>query len=186
MKNFLKSIGVSDEVISDITAKYVEKHKSEATPPTELPVHISKGRLDEVLGKHKSAEEALAAEKKAHEETLKTLKGLQDGAGDETKKAVEAAQKEWEKTHKAEIETLQKDYALTDAIRDAKGRNIKAIKALIDPSKDVAEQLKALKESDKYLFKDVGGIPPGTGKNNPGQPGSNEAELAAMRKAVGL
>ena len=129
MKNFLKSIGLSDEEIASITAKYVEKHKNDGTPPTELPVHISKGRLDEVLGKQKSAEEALAAEKKAHEETLKTLKGLQDGAGEETKKAVEAAQKEWEKTHKAEIDALKKDYALTDSIREAKGRNVKAIKA---------------------------------------------------------
>lgn len=184
MKNFLKSLGLSDEEIKAITDKYVEKHKSDATPPTELPVYISKGRLDEVLAKQRTAEEALASEKAARVEVEKTLKDLQTGAGDEAQKAVAAAQKEWEKTHKAEIESLKKEYSITDAIRDAKGRNVKAIRALIDPSKDVAEQIKALQQSDKYLFGDD--IPNGTGKSDPGQPGDNAAELAAMRKAVGI
>ena len=186
MKSFLKSLGLSDEEIASITGKYVEKHKGDATPPTELPVYISKARLDEVLGKQRAAEESLTAEKAAHEETKKTLKGLQDGAGDETKKILDAAKKEWDKTHKAEIEALKKDYSITEAIRDAKGRNVKAIKALIDSSKDVAEQLKNLKESDSYLFETDNNIPSGTGKNNPGQQGSNESELQAMRKAVGI
>lgn len=188
MKNFLKKYGLSDEEIAKLTSNYVEAHKNDSTPPTELPTHIGKSRLDEVLEQKKTAETNTAAANKRADDAEKALKALQEAQPNDTKAAVEAALAEADKKHKAEIKALQNDYSLTEAIHAAKGKNVKAIKALIDPSKKIEDELKRLQESDAYLFGDGADddIPGGTGKKGPNAGGNNEAELESMRRAVGL
>lgn len=187
MKNFLKKYGLTDEEIQKVTANYVEAHKNDSTPPAELPVHISKSRFDEVLNQKKTAEEEKAAAYKAKEDAEKSLKTLQDAQSGDVKAAVEAAQKEWDKQKKLEIKALQDDYALTEAIHAAKGKNVKAIKALIDISKGVNEEITRLKKDESYLFESTADdIPGGTGKKGPNTGVDDAAERDMMRRAVGL
>ncbi|KJE30047.1 phage scaffolding protein [Bacillus licheniformis] len=65
--------------------------------------------------------------------------------------------------YEAKIQQQQKDFAIERALRDAKARNPKAVKALLDLENvkldgdkllGLDEQLKAIQESDKYLFGD--------------------------------
>lgn len=187
MKNFLKKYGLTDEEIAKVTAKYVDAHKGDSNPPTELPVHIGKSRLDEVLEQKKAAETEKATAIKERDDAQKALETLKNSQPNDVKVAVEAAQKEWDKQKKAEIKALQDDYALTEAIHAAKGRNVKAIKALIDPTKKVEEEIARLQKDEAYLFaSDDGGIPSGTGKTGPNAGGNNDAEMASMRRAVGI
>lgn len=163
MKEFLKKY-LSEDQLGEIEKKYLANHQNEKG----LPMHISKARLDEVLGKKKIAEDM--------------LKELQDSSTADIQKAVKEAQDAAEK----DKANMQKDFDITEAIYKAHGRNVKAIKALIDPSKKPSEEIEKLQKSDKYLFEDD--IPGGTGKNTPGSDGAGGAdkELAAMRAAVGV
>lgn len=61
----------------------------------------------------------------------------------------------------AQVETRDRTNAIESAIKNAKGRNLKAIQSLLDDSKikfkegkleGLDEQITALKESDSYLF----------------------------------
>lgn len=173
MKNFLKKY-MSEEALSDVTAKYIADHPG----ATELPTYISKARLDEVIGK-KDAAEQLANQHAASIENMKTAHAA----------ALETAKNEVTAAKNAEIEALKKDFSVTEAIYGAKGRNVKAIKALIDPDKEVNEEIARLKKDEAYLFhsdEPTDDIPPGTGKKGSGGEGNPEAEIAQMRKAVGI
>jgi cell pole-organizing protein PopZ len=173
MKDFLKKY-LTEEQLVDLEKKYLAEHPEEKG----LPMHISKGRLDEVLGKKKAAEEAQSAAEKA-------LKELQEKTASDIQAAVKAAQDAAEADKQAAIKTLQQDFAATEAIYKARGRNVKAIKALIDPTKKIEDEIARIRKSDSYLFDDD--IPDGTGKNGSG--GGNQVadkELAAMRSAVGI
>ena len=174
MKNFLKKY-LSEEALSDVTAKYIADHPG----ATELPVYISKTRLDEVIGK-KDAAENLANQ---HATKIKEMETAHAAA-------LEQAKSEAVATKDAEIAALKKDFAVTEAIYGAKGRNVKAIKALIDPEKKLEEEIARLKKDEAYLFHSdnpADDIPDGTGKQgNGGGKSSQEAEVAQMRKAVGI
>ena len=119
-------------------------------------------------------------------EAQKTIKGFQDqGAGIE---AVRKSAKEWEDKynkaiadHKQEMEDLAFDGLLKDAIQTAKGRNDKAMRALLGvdtlkASKNQAEDIKAaldaLKKDNGYLFDDGSTPPPYAGGAGKG-PGMN-------------
>lgn len=93
----------------------------------------------------------------------------------------------------AQVEAVRFDAKLENAIAKAKGRNAKAIKALLDvdtlraskdPDKDIGAALSSLAENDGYLF-DAGQTPPpyaaGTGNTLP----AADAD-AALRAAFGL
>lgn len=174
MKNFLKKY-MSEEALSDVEAKYIAAHPG----ATELPTYISKARLDEVIGQKNAAETTrdqhaakIAEMETAHAAALKQATDTANASKD------------------AEIESLKKDFAITEAIYGAKGRNVKAIKALIDPTKKVEEEIARLKKDEAYLFHSdnpADDIPDGTGKTG-GNGGSdnNEQEVAQMRKAVGI
>ena len=162
MKNFLKKY-LSEDALRELESKYI----AENPEAKELPVYISKSRLDEVLNQKRAAEQA-----------AETLKQEQAKAIEE---AVRAAQAESNKT----IEALKKDYEVAEAIRNARGRNVIAIKALINPEKKLDEELTRLQKEEAYLFEtNTEDIPNGTGKS--GSSGSAEKELAQMRAAVGI
>ena len=162
MKNFLKKY-LSEDALRELESKYI----AENPEAKELPIYISKSRLDEVLNQKRAAEQA-----------AETLKQEQAKAIEE---AVRAAQAESNKT----IEALKKDYEVAEAIRNVKGRNVIAIKALINPEKKLDEELTRLQKEATYLFETNNeDIPNGTGKS--GSSGSAKEELAQMRAAVGI
>lgn len=101
---------------------------------------------------------------------------------------------DWEAKYNADIATVKRDSAVDMAIMQAKGRNSKAIKALLDMDKIKLKDdgtlegldLDGLKETDAYLFdvetkKNIGGgFEPGEGQ-------SSAEEISAMiDKAMGI
>ena len=100
--------------------------------------------------------------------------------------------KEWQ----GKLDAMAFDARVKDAITAAKGRNAKAISALLDVEKlkkstnqdaDIKDALEALKKDNAYLFEDDTTPPPyagGTGKSTP--PGKYDAETAKIMAAAGL
>jgi hypothetical protein len=81
------------------------------------------------------------------------------------------AAEEWQ----AKMAQMQLDFAIDKALTAAKAKNAKAVKALLDMEKvkldgdqllGLDDQLKAIKESDPYLFGESGRV--GSGTNPPG------------------
>jgi len=116
---------------------------------------------------------------------------------------IEAAQQkaqEWEtkynkaiEDHKQEMANMAFDRSLESAITGAKGKNAKAIKALLDVENlqksnnqeaDIKAALEALKKDSGYLFEEAQKAPPysaGTGTGNP--PAASTGSLAdALRE----
>ena len=113
-------------------------------------------------------------------EAQKTIKGFQDQGNDI--EAVRKSAKEWEdkynsaiKDHEAKLADMAFDKDVEDAITKAKGKNAKAIRALLDVdtlkkstnrAADIDAALKAVAKDNDYLFDDGGNPPPyspGTG-----------------------
>ncbi len=111
-------------------------------------------------------------------------KAIEDFKGldiDGVKKAAEewkAKFQQAEKEHAAKLADMEFDSLLSGAVTSAKGKNAKAIRALLDvdalkasknQSDDIKTALEALKKDSGYLFED-GQVPPpyagGTGKAN--------------------
>lgn len=127
----------------------------------------------------------LAAEKKRADEAVSTLKGFEGKDFD----AITRDRDEWKKKHDeavADYKRQQEDRefhsALENAISEAKGKNAKAIMALLDTEKlrgsrnmekDIKSAIEAVRTESGYLFEDNGGKPQfSTNKSNPGNPGS--------------
>ena len=99
--------------------------------------------------------------------------------------------KEWQE----KLDTMAFEGKVKDAITAARGKNVKAISALLDmdalkASKnqdvDIKSAVEALQKESGYLFEEEGNPPPyagGTGKNHTGK---YSAEIAAIRAASGL
>ncbi len=136
--------------------------KCEAASNEELKGYIPKARFDEVNNEKKKLELDVR-DRDSQLETLKNSTGDVEGM----KKQIETLQadnKTKDQAHATEIKQLKIDAALDSAISGAKGKNAKAIKALLDMSKvDVdkdgnvighTEQLEALTKADdsKFLF----------------------------------
>ena len=158
MKGWYKTMKKEEFVklgIDEETAK-----KCEAASQEELKGFIPKARFDEV-NTAKNTAEALVKERDAQlEEVKKSV-----GDNEELKKQIETLQadnKAKDDAHAAEIKQLKIDNALETAITAAKGKNAKAIKALLNLEnaelnddgtiKGLAEQIEALQNSDSYLF----------------------------------
>lgn len=177
MKEFLKKY-LTEEQIQSLEESYKKDHPDQQG----LPVYVGKKRLDEVISKQKAAE----TEKADALKEIETLKASNQKAIDEAVKvAVEKAKQE----STVVMDNLKKEYATSEAVYKAHGKNLKAIKALMDPEKNVDEEIARIQKSDPYLFNlpgDNDDLPPGTGKKQSKQTKEKEAELNAMRKAVGL
>ena len=158
--------------------------KCEAASTEELKGYIPKARFDEVNNEKKKLELDVR-DRDGQLETLKTSTGDVEGM----KKQIETLQadnKAKDEAHAAEIKQMKIDAAVDSAISGAKGKNAKAIKALLDLTKaeladdgtikGIAEQIEALTKADdsKFLFDtetkktQVKGAKPGESGNEPG------------------
>lgn len=111
--------------------------------------------------------------------------------------ALKADVKNWETKYKNDLAAVKKDAAVDAAIMQAKGKNAKAIRALLDLDKVTLHEdgtlegldLEALKKSDGYLFDTVQTVPRGNGvqagDGNPA-PGNLDSFIANARAAAGL
>lgn len=171
LKELLKKAGIEegklDSVIADINK--------------ELPKYfIPKDKYNEVAEAKKKLETDIAERDKQLEDLKKAA-----GSNEELKKQIEALQAENKKAAdewQAKMAQMQLDFAIEKALTAAKAKNPKAVKALLDLEKvkldgdkllGLDDQLKAIQQSDPYLFGDVkigdGTNPPGagTGEVNP-------------------
>jgi DNA repair exonuclease SbcCD ATPase subunit len=164
LKELLKKAGVEEAKLDGVIADIGK----------ELPKHfIPKDKYNETAEAKKKLETDLAARDTQLEELKKAA-----GTSEELKKQIEALQadnkkagEEWQ----AKLAQMQLDFALERALTTAKAKNPKAVKALLDMEKvkldgeqllGLDDQLKALKESDSYLFGEPGKV--GGGTNPPG------------------
>lgn len=137
--------------------------------------YIPRAKLKEAADEAKELKRQLQ-ERDTQLETLKTkaagnedlLKQIND-----LKTANQQVQTEWE----TKLAAQTKGHAIDRAIAEAKGKNPKAIKALLDLDKvsldgeniiGLKEQLEALQTNDAYLFDDGKPGPVGVGTNPPG------------------
>ena len=175
LKELLKKAGIEegkvDGVIADINK--------------ELPKHfIPKGKYNEVA----EAKKKLETDLQARDAQLEQLKQAA-GNSEELKKQIEALQAENKKAAEewqAKFAQMQLDFALERALTTARAKNPKAVKALLDLEKvkldgeqllGLEDQLKAIQQSDPYLFGETGKVGSGT---NP--PGAGNAEVNPWKK----
>lgn len=178
-----------------------ESELNKALPEDWIP----KTTYNELNDKHKLAE-------KQSKELSDQLAALKDKAGlaDEYKTKIDeltAAQKTEKENFDKQLSDIRHGYLLDDALRATKARNIKAVKGMIDTSKitydgdkvlGLDDQIKALKESDAYLFEEGEPAEPdppqpkpsfgsGLTKGDPNNGGNHFTKLEAqMRHAAGL
>ncbi len=145
---------------------------------------IPKDKYNEVAEAKKQLEKDIAE----RDQQLEQLKNAA-GNSEELKKQIEELQEanrrateEWQ----AQMSQMKLDFAIERALTAAKAKNIKAVKALLDMDKvkldgdqllGIDEQLKALQQSDPYLFGDSGKVGGGT---NP--PGAGNPEVNPWKK----
>jgi hypothetical protein len=130
--------------------------------------------------------EDLAAEKKRADDAVETLKGFEGKDFD----AITRERDDWKRKHDDAVAAHQKEQeerefntVLEAAITDAKGRNPKAIMALLDLDKlrgsrnldkDIKAALDSLRTENGYLFEDNGGKPAFTQPNGNGAGGGGK------------
>lgn len=136
----------------------------------------------------------LAAEKKRADEAVETLKGFEGKDFDAITRERDEWQrkhKELEESHKREAEEREFNSVLESAITDAKGKNAKAIMALLDmdklrssrnQEKDIKAALDAMRTESGYLFEDNGGDPKFTDPKGNGGNGGGTTTLKDIMK----
>ena len=194
MRKFLSQF-LSSAEISEIEKKYKEKNAD----AKELPTYIPKQRFDEVNGKNKELENQIkdfeATKEKAIKEAIAPLEAKLKEIPENWKEQLEKLKTEsttMKTDYESKIAALNKEQETTVKIYEAGGRNHKAIKALMDLTKDPAEELARIKQSDPYLF--GSNISKGTGKGDgehggdgdDGKGKSEQLSMAKMYEAVGL
>lgn len=168
----IEALGVSEEIASKIVEMVHEEISGRYVP---------KERMDEINEAKKNAE-ALIKERDKQLEELKKSVGDSESLKEEIAKLQEA-NKTAKKEYEDNINRMKLDGAVEKAINDVKGKNVKAIRALLnlDNAKlaedgtveGVADQLKALIESEdtSFLFgsqiPDVAGFVPDAGGVDP-------------------
>lgn len=137
-----------------------------------------------------TAEQLAAANKELEEYKGMDIEGLRKSAADWQAKAEQA-----EKDADARVAAFQFDAKLDHAIIAARGRNGKAIRALLDLDalrtskdldKDIAAALTTVQKDNGYMFDTAPTPPPlATGTGSTTMIGGKDADTA-MRKAMGL
>lgn len=189
-RDFLKNLGIEDK---DIIDKILDENSAD--------IGRAKGELETYKTKVNDLENDIK-DKEKEIETLNKQVGDTKALNDEISQL---------KTDKAnltdelntKVSTIQKTHAIEGAIRDAKGKNVKAIMALLDGDKityengelsGISEQLETLKtaEDSSMLFGDAKATPPsGTNVSNPpsgkdgGNPPTSTSFADAVAKALG-
>ena len=173
MLEILKNCGVEDEKANEIV-----KAMTEAKMYT-----TSLENIDVRYNKLQEEKKQLVEASKSYEKQLKDLQ-KNNADVDALNKLVEQLQlsnKELEENHSKEMYNLQFDFALESALNNAKCKNNKALKALLDMNSikyqegklnGLHEQIEALQKDASYLF-DLDTTPGNTGgigqfgRNNP-------------------
>lgn len=140
--------------------------------------------------------EDLNAEKKRADDAVETLKGF-EGKDFE---AITKDRDEWQRkhnelveTHKKETEEREFNEMLSAAISETKGKNTKAITALLDldalrksknQEKDIKAALEGVKKDNEYLF-DVTGAPPAR-FDEPGKGGAGGGGNATVKEIMAI
>jgi DNA repair exonuclease SbcCD ATPase subunit len=164
LKELLKKAGIEEGKLEGTIADISK----------ELPKYfIPKDKYNEAAEAKKKLEADLAARDTQLEELKKAA-----GTSEELKAQIEQLQAENQKAAEewqAKMAQMQLDFAIDKALTAAKAKNAKAVKALLDMDKvkldgnqllGLDDQLKAIKESDPYLFGESGRV--GSGTNPPG------------------
>lgn len=173
-EDFLK-IGLTEEQAEKVAAASAE----------ELKAYVPKGDYDT---KVKELETANGS--------IKDLTGKLKGFDGVDVKKLQDDVKDWETKYNTDIANVKKTAAVDMAILQAKGKNPKAIKALLDMDKITLKDdgtldgfdLEALKKSDGYLFDTETVKTVGTGTPKQGMQGDINSDnfIAAARSAAGL
>ena len=192
-KEKLVELGLTEELATKVLSEFGDKW-------------IPKSRFDEVNNEMKKYRDTVTERDKQLEELKKA-----SGDADDLKKQIEelqGANKQADESYKAELHRLKVEMAVDKALGEAKCKNIKATKSLLDLAnadfnddgtvKGLKKQIEGLlaDESSKFLFdvqtqdnnttiKAVGGFTP-TQKQADGLPnasGDFQARLAEARKA---
>jgi hypothetical protein len=140
-----------------------------------IPIEKFNAKLEEI----KQQKEMIDDNKKQLKDLEKKAKG-----NEELEKSIKDLRAENEKKdvdYQITITAQKKDFAVQSAIKESQGKNVKAIKALLDMEKitvddtgitGLSDQLKVLKESDAYLFGEdkIVGIPGHIPESEKGSP----------------
>lgn len=187
-REFLKSLGIEDKEVID---KIMDENSSD--------IGRAKGELETYKNKVTELETDIKA-KATEIETLKKSSGNIDELNakitqleaDKTKLTTELDTK---------VNSLQKQHAIENGVRDAKAKNVKAVMALLDMNKinytdgkleGLSDQLDALTkdEGSSFLFGESNGLAgtvPGNPANNGGggTPPTSRTLAEAIAKSLG-
>lgn len=149
------------------------------------------------IAEHNKVLDKLSAATKRAETAEETLKGFEGKDFDTiTRERDEWKRKheELEESHRKEAEEKEFNSALESAITEAKGKNAKAIIALLDleklrgsknQEKDIKAQLESLRTENGYLFEDNGGNPAFTKPGSaPSTGGKTVKEIMSIKDPV--
>lgn len=183
-RDFLKNLGIEDK---DIIDKILDENSTD--------IGRAKGEVETLKTKVTDLEGQITSK----DNEINTLKGQ---VSDTTTLNDKIRQLETDKTNltnelNTKVSAIQKSHAIEGGIRDAKGKNVKAIMALLDMEKikyengelsGLTEQLTALSsaEDSSMLFGEAQPTPPvGTRFNNPpANGGSNPPTSMSFAEAV--
>ncbi|MFW0912038.1 phage scaffolding protein [Bacillus altitudinis] len=172
----------------DLYAQVVEKAGDQKIDIVSNGQWFPKERFDAVNNEKKE----LKSQLDERDQQLSTLQKQAKG-NEELQNAIEQLQEENKKVSEEYQQKLDKqafDFALESALRDAKAKNIKAVKANlnVDGLKlsdgkviGLDEQLTDLKESDSYLFNVENDSPPGLAGRQPHGTGNSAANLPTAK-----
>lgn len=172
----------------DLYAQVVEKAGDQKIDIVSNGQWFPKERFDAVNNEKKELKSQL-------DERDQQLTALQKQAkgNEELQKEIEQLQEKNKKVSEEYQQKLEKqafDFALESALRDAKAKNIKAVKANLnvdglklsdDKVIGLDEQLAALKESDGYLFETENDSPPGLAGRQPHGTSNSAANLPTAK-----
>ncbi|MES9767577.1 phage scaffolding protein [Bacillus altitudinis] len=172
----------------DLYAQVVEKAGDQKIDIVSNGQWFPKERFDAVNNEKKELKNQLDE----RDQQLSTLQKQAKG-NEELQNAIEQLQEENKKVSEEYQQKLEKqafEFAIESALRDAKARNIKSVKANLnvedlklagDKVIGLDEQLTALKESDGYLFETENESPPGLAGRQPHGTGNSAANLPTAK-----
>jgi Phage minor structural protein GP20 len=146
-RDFLTELGLETEQVNKIMAEHgktVNTLKDDADKAKEKA-----GELEKQLKDRDTQLDDLSKKAKGNEDLMKQISDLQE------------ANKQTAADYQAKLDKQAFDFSLEKALADAKAKNPKAVKALLNTEAikldgekllGLEEQLKALQESDSYLF----------------------------------
>lgn len=180
-RDFLKNQGLTDEQANAIMAEY-----GKAVNP-----------LTDQVAKLTSERDDLQGQINERDGQLKDLKATVNDNDELTAKIadLEKANKDAKTSYENKLKAQDKEFKITNALRDSGARNVKAVQSLLDLDKvsvddngtliGLSDQLKAVKESDGYLFQetqnnDEGGEPKSKITITGGQPSNGNSNQPTM------